>query len=281
MQLTAPDLSGIAGAATQGDVGGIAGPPPDDWRGEAAGAPPTPMNPAVESISAFFPCYDDAPTIASVVTVAYAALQRLGVDFEIIVIDDGSTDRSREILHTLRELMPALRVVEHEANRGYGGALLSGFSSATKQWVFYTDGDAQFDPGELESLVKEATDDVDVVQGWKIRRADNWGRAVIGRIYHHGVAHLFRLGIRDTDCDFRLIRRALLDRVTLTHTSGVICVEMVRKFQDAGARFVEVPVHHYPRTHGHSRFFRPARVFQTLVDLAKLWVRLVVRGRPD
>lgn len=239
-----------------------------------------PMNPAVQSLSAFFPCYNDGPTIASVVTIAQATLERLGVDFEIIVIDDGSTDRSREILHELTAHFPRLRVVEHEANRGYGGALLSGFAAATKQWVFYTDGDAQFDPGEVEMLVKEATDAVDVVQGWKIRRADNWRRVLIGKVYHHGVAHLFGLRIRDTDCDFRLIRRSLLERVRLTHSSGVICVEMVRKFQDAGARFVEVAVHHYPRTHGRSQFFRPSQVFRTLWDLAWLWVRLVVVKRP-
>jgi glycosyltransferase involved in cell wall biosynthesis len=233
-------------------------------------------NPAVESISAFFPCYNDAPTIASVVTVAHSTLSRLGVDFEIIVIDDGSSDRSRQILDELVAHFPRLRVIEHAANRGYGGALLSGFGAATKQWVFYTDGDAQFDPGELEDLVKEASATVDVVQGWKIKRADNWQRALIGRVYHHGVAHLFGLRIRDTDCDFRLIRKALLDRVQLRHTSGVICVEMVRKFQDAGARFVEVGVHHYPRVHGHSQFFRFSRVFRTLWDLSWLWLRLVV-----
>jgi glycosyltransferase involved in cell wall biosynthesis len=237
------------------------------------------MNPDVTSISAFFPCYNDAPTIASVVIVAYSTLERLGVDFEVIVVDDGSTDRSREILHELSEHFTRLRVVEHEANRGYGGALLSGFSHASRQWVFYTDGDAQFDPGELELLVKEASGQVDVVQGWKIRRADNWRRVLIGRIYHHGVAHLFGLRIRDTDCDFRLIRKALLDRVRLTHSSGVICVEMVRKFQDAGAHFVEVPVHHYPRTHGHSQFFRFSRVFRTLWDLVWLWVRIVALGK--
>ena len=232
-----------------------------------------------QSISAFFPCYNDAQSIGSVVAVAYSTLERMGTDFEVIVVDDGSTDRSREILHEMQEHFPLLRVIEHEENRGYGGALLSGFGAATKQWVFYTDGDGQYDPGELELLAKEATEHVDVVQGWKIRRADNWKRALIGRVYHHGVAHLFRLRIRDVDCDFRLMRRSLLDRVRLTHHSGVICVEMIRKFQDAGARFVEVPVHHYPRRHGRSQFFQVKRVFRTLCDLALLWLRLVVLRR--
>jgi hypothetical protein len=127
--------------------------------------------------------------------------------------------------------------------------------------------------------VERASDDVDVVQGYKLRRADNLARRVIGRVYHRAVALCFGLKIRDTDCDFRLIRRSLLDRVHLEHTSGVICVEMVRKFQDAGARFVEVPVHHYPRTHGRSRFFRPANVVRSLWDLVGLWVQLILLRR--
>ena len=99
-------------------------------------------------------------------------------------------------------------MVTHEHNRGYGGALLSGFAASTKQWVFYTDGDGQFDPAELELLVRRASADVDVVQGYKLRRADGILRAVIGRVYHRFVKFMFGLRIRDTDCDFRLIRRA-------------------------------------------------------------------------
>src|SRR5581483_2960555 len=180
------------------------------------------------------------------------------------VINDGSTDGSAAILKELADTYPRLRIVEHDQNRGYGGALLSGFAAATAEWVFYTDGDGQFDPSELALLVRAAGDDVDVVQGFKIRRADSLARRVIGRVYHRFVAMAFGLSIRDTDCDFRLIRMAALDRVELVHTSGVICVELVRKLQDAGARFVEVPVHHYPRVHGQSQFFRPAQVVRSL-----------------
>jgi glycosyltransferase involved in cell wall biosynthesis len=237
------------------------------------------VNPAVESISAFFPCFNDQATIGTVVRAAAKTIEEVGADGEIIVVNDGSTDNSQELLEELADQYSHLRIVVHEHNRGYGGALLSGFAAARKQWVFYTDGDAQFDPTELALFVEQASDDVDVVQGYKLRRADNLARRVIGRVYHRTVALCFGLRIRDTDCDFRLIRRSLLDRVRLEHSSGVICVEMVRKFQDAGARFVEVPVHHYPRTHGRSRFFRPTNVVRSLWDLAWLWVRLVVLRR--
>jgi hypothetical protein len=129
--------------------------------------------------------------------------------------------------------------------------------------------------------VQRASDAVDVVQGYKLRRADGVLRTVIGRVYHRFVKFMFGLHIRDTDCDFRLIRREALDRITLVHTTGVICVELVRKLQDAGARFTEVGVHHYRRVHGTSEFFRVGAIARTLRDLAALWVQMVVlrRGR--
>lgn len=240
------------------------------------------MNPAVEAVSVFFPCYNDEATIAGLVRVAAETLARIGVrDAEIIVVNDGSTDGSAKVLDELGHFEPRLSVVTHERNRGYGGALLSGFAASTKQWVFYTDGDGQFDPAELEALVMRASDDVDVVQGYKLRRADGLLRAVVGRVYHRFVKVCFGLKIRDTDCDFRLIRKAALDRVTLVHTTGVICVELVRKLQDSGARFTEVGVHHYRRVHGTSEFFRAGAIVRTLWGLAGLWVQMVVlrRGR--
>jgi glycosyltransferase involved in cell wall biosynthesis len=240
------------------------------------------VNPAVEAISVFFPCFNDEQTIASMVTLALGTIDRLGVDGEVIVINDGSTDGSAQVLADLAAREPRMRIVTHDHNSGYGAVLLSGFGAAEKQWVFYTDGDAQYDPTELELLVRQAGYDVDVVQGYKLRRADGLLRRVIGRVYHRFVAFFFGLTIRDTDCDFRLIRHAMLDKIELHHTTGVICVELVRKLQDAGAVFTEVGVHHYRRVYGRSEFFRAPAVVGTLVDLAGTWVSLVLlrRGRP-
>ena len=230
---------------------------------------------SVRSLSVFFPCYDDAASIATVVRRAVGVLDRSGIDGEIIVVNDGSSDNSAGVLEALAQDEPRLRVVTHTENRGYGGALLSGFAAASREWVFYTDGDGQYDPGDLERLFAVAGDDVDVVQGYKLSRSDNLARRVIGRIYHRAVSLLFGLRVQDTDCDFRLIRRAALEEVHLEKSSGVICVELVRKLQESGARFVEVGVHHYPRLHGKSRFFRVGNLSRTLRDLLGLWRALV------
>jgi glycosyltransferase involved in cell wall biosynthesis len=229
-------------------------------------------------LSIFFPAYNDAGTIASLVIRAIQVAKQLTPDYEVIVVNDGSSDSTREIIDELTRTYPQVRAIHHETNRGYGGALQTGFASAVKDFVAYTDGDAQYDPAEFALLWERLSPDVDVVNGYKISRSDPWYRIVIGRVYHHVVKLLFRLRIRDVDCDFRLIRRAVFDRVRLERATGVICLEMMRKIQDAGFRVVEVPVHHYHRTHGHSQFFNFRRVFWTGVDVMKLWVKLVLLG---
>jgi glycosyltransferase involved in cell wall biosynthesis len=230
-------------------------------------------------LSVFFPAYNDAGTIASLVVRTVQVASRLTPDFEVIVVNDGSQDATGVIADELARTYPQVRVIHHPRNRGYGGALRSGFAAATRALVAYTDGDAQYDPGELEVLWHRLSDDVDVVTGYKISRSDPLHRIVIGRIYHHTVKLLFRLRVRDVDCDFRLMRRTVFDRITLERDTGVICLEMMRKLQDAGFRIVEVPVHHYHRTHGRSQFFNVRRVFWTGIDVLKLWLRLVVLGR--
>ncbi len=232
----------------------------------------------VPSLSVFFPAYNDAGTIASLVMTAVQVAGTLTPDFEVIVVNDGSRDDTPRLLDQLARIYPDhVRVVHHEQNRGYGGALRTGFATATKDWVFYTDGDGPYDPSEVTARWTKMTDDVDWVNGWKISRSDPAHRIVIGRLYHHVVKTLFRLRVRDVDCDFRLMRRRIFETVHLEKDSGVICVEMMKKFQDAGFRVAEHPVHHYHRAHGRSQFFNFARVFRTLVDLMKLWWQLVVR----
>lgn len=236
---------------------------------------PTPRPPG---LSIFFPALNDSGTIASMVIRAVQAASELTPDYEVIVVNDGSDDggATAAVADELARTYPHVRVVHHPANRGYGGALQTGFRSATKDLVFYTDGDAQYDPAEMALLWARMTPDADLVNGYKIGRSDPAHRIVIGRLYHHIVSILFGLKVRDVDCDFRLMRRSIFERIQLEKTSGVICLEMMKKVQDAGFRIVEVPVHHYHRAFGKSQFFNGRRIAKTALDVMRLWFALVV-----
>ena len=232
------------------------------------------------SLSVFFPCYNDAGTIGSLVAAANTVASEYTDDYEILVIDDGSSDNSRDLLNSLRDQYPRLRLVFHEQNRGYGGALRSGFDHATKDLIFYTDGDGQYDVFELRKLLPILTDGIDIVNGYKISRSDPLHRIVIGTIYLRLMRLLFNFHVRDVDCDYRLLRRSALGRIDLHHTSGVICLELVKKLELAGCRFVEYPVHHYHRTYGRSQFFNFRRLFRTGINILRLWSSLMLRRRP-
>jgi glycosyltransferase involved in cell wall biosynthesis len=232
--------------------------------------------PSPPSLSVFFPALNDSGTIASMVIRAVHAAAALTPDYEVIVVNDGSTDATADIADELARTYPQVRVVHHPKNRGYGGALQTGFRTSTKDLIFYTDGDAQYDPAELALLWARMTPDADLVNGYKIDRSDPLHRVVIGRLYHHIVSLLFGLKVRDVDCDFRLMRRAIFERIQLEKTSGVICLEMMKKIHDAGFRIVEVPVHHYHRAFGRSQFFNFRRLAKTAVDVGRLWFALVV-----
>jgi glycosyltransferase involved in cell wall biosynthesis len=225
-------------------------------------------------ISAFFPAYNDGGTIASMVLSAILVLEKLTDDYEVIVVNDGSRDYTSEILEELERRYDRVRVVHHEKNKGYGGALRTGFSQASKEFVFYTDGDAQYDVRDLPGLWKEMNDSIDMVQGYKIGRSDPLHRVIIGRLYHGMTNLAFGIHLRDVDCDFRLIRRSVFDKVHLESDSGVICVEMMTKIRHAGFRITEVPVHHYHRAYGKSQFFNFRRIARVGIDLLKLWWKL-------
>jgi glycosyltransferase involved in cell wall biosynthesis len=237
-----------------------------------------PLNPRA-SITAFFPCYNDAATIGELVVRADAILRTLTDDHEIIVVNDGSRDRSAEVLRELATRVPRLRIVTHETNRGYGAALRSGFSGATKDLVFYTDGDGQYDVGEIPILLTLMTDDTHFVNGMKMTRRDPPYRVFVGNLHRFVTRWMFWLPITDVDCDFRLIRRWVLQRIALRSSSGSICVELVKQAQRAGAQFREVSIHHYARRSGESEFFTPARILRTYLDLAIMWVELMLARR--
>jgi len=237
------------------------------------------VNPGRPSISAFFPCYNDEETIGRLVRTADDTLKALTDDYEIIVVNDGSRDGSAAVLAALAAEIPRLRVVTHDVNRGYGGALRSGFAAATKDLVFYTDGDGQYDVRELPVLLMLLTDDTDFVNGMKMTRQDPGYRVHVGNLHRFLMRWLFWLPISDVDCDFRLIRRRILEGLVLRSNSGSICVELVKHAQRAGAGFREVSVHHYSRRFGRSEFFRPGRILGTYLHLGVMWLELMVADK--
>lgn len=226
------------------------------------------------TISAFFPVYNDWGTIASMVISVNTVLERIATDYEILLIDDGSKERTKRILKELSHKINKVRVITHPKNKGYGGALKTGIYSSKFELIFYTDGDAQYNPEELELLINNFGSDIDIVNGYKISRSDPVYRKVIGRIYHYITKLLFRFKIRDIDCDFRLMRKRMFENLILENDSGVICVEMITKITRKGYKFEEVPVHHYYRISGKSQFFNFRRIFRVIMDLLKLWYKL-------
>ena len=228
------------------------------------------------SLTAFFPAYNDEHTIERIVRTSVAEMSKVTNDFEVLVVNDGSKDQTGAILDRLAAELPFMRVIHHPHNLGYGAALISGFTNSRKDMIFYTDGDGQYDVREMHNLLARMGPNIDLVNGYKVKRADPWYRIWIGSTYRRVMRWVFRLSIRDVDCDFRLFRRHIFDTIKLESRSGVICVEMARKFDDAGFRMVEIPVSHYPRLYGRSEFFRVRHMVHTFRGLLKIWWSLVL-----
>ena len=229
------------------------------------------------SLSVFFPAFNDALSLPALLHQTFAVLKQFVEDYEVIVVNDGSRDHTAQVLDEFgRDHGSRFRVVTHAGNLGYGRALRSGFEAARKQFVFYTDGDGQYDVNELPLLLDQVQERTGLVNGYKLARHDPAHRIWIGDIYNFCARLLFRIRIRDIDCDYRLIRRDLLEKIHLTSTSGTICVELVRKLELSGWHVAEVPVHHYARKYGKSQFFRFRSLAITLFQLLRLWFRLVV-----
>lgn len=231
------------------------------------------------SISVFFPCYNDSHSISKLVTNAYKILPTLTRDYEVIVIDDASKDDSKLKLFNLKRKYPKLKLIFHEKNLGYGGSLKSGFKASSKKLIFYTDGDGQYDVNELKILFNLMTKDVDFINGIKMVRHDPTYRIFLGNLYSFIARWIFFLPTYDVDCDFRLIRKEIINKIILKSNSGSICVELVKKSQRVGANFRQVSVHHFERKWGKSQFFKPERLLHTLNEIIVLWFQLMINEK--
>lgn len=229
-------------------------------------------------ISAVLPAYNEVAALPRTVADLRAVLAGLGGPFEIVVVDDGSTDGTGALADRLAAADPVVRAVHHPRNLGYGAALRSGFAAARLPWVFLMDADGQFDPAELPAFV-EAAAAADFVVGYRPARADAGHRTLYAKVWALLMSVLLGVGVRDVDCAFKLMRRSYLDRMNLEAGGAFLSAEMLAKARRMGARFVERPVRHLPRRAGTSTGGNPRVLVRAFYELARLGWK-VRRFRP-
>ncbi len=205
--------------------------------------------PRLPGISVFLPSHNEEPNVERVVRGFLAELPRVADDYEVIVVNDGSTDKTGTIADRLASENSRVRVVHHEKNRGYGGAVISGIRAATQPYVVLADGDGQFDPKEIESLAAYVPE-YDVVVGKRIRRADHLMRRINGKAWTMLVRIVLGIGVSDIDCGFKLFKREFLDGMELRAHGAMISTELMARVVGRGAKIKEVGVHHLPRLAG-------------------------------
>jgi glycosyltransferase involved in cell wall biosynthesis len=227
------------------------------------------MNERPPGISIVLPCLDEEGNVVGAVHDALAACERYAADGEVIVVDDGSTDRTRALATALVERHPNVRLIVHRVNRGYGAALRSGIAAARMPFVLLTDADRQFDLDQLGVFVPLVAD-ADLVVGYRRRRQDPVGRRVNGRCWNWLVRRLYRIDVRDVDCAFKLVRRSLVERLELTSEGAMISTELLVKARLAGATLAEAGVDHRRRTSGEQSGASPHVVILAFRELVRL-----------
>lgn len=221
------------------------------------------------SLSVFFPCYNEEANVERVTAAALEACRAITDDFEVIIVNDGSRDRTGELADKLAAEHPEVRAVHNNPNRGYGGALQRGFTSATKEWVFYTDGDGQFDFKEIPRLLP-LLDQFDIVSAYRVNRQDSimrkinaWGWTTLCNL-------LLGLRLRDIDCAFKIYPRRLFDEIEMRSEGALIDAEILARAKRKGYRIGQVGVSHYPRTAGEQTGANLSVIIRAFRELLKL-----------
>ena len=226
--------------------------------------------PENDSISVFFPCYNEQDNIRRVYESASRVLGMMGMEYELIIVDDGSTDQTLEIAKAIPSTDPRVKIVHHAKNRGYGAALQSGFRAATKTWVFYTDGDGQFDLGELPALIP-LMKQYDIVSCFRLNRQDGIVRAFNAWCWNRLVCFLFRLKFKDINCAFKLYKRRIFDRMELRSNGALINTEILALAIRHGFAVTQVGVSHLQRLNGRQTGGNPHVIFRAFRELISLY----------
>jgi glycosyltransferase involved in cell wall biosynthesis len=232
-----------------------------------------PAHPAPVSISVFFPCYNEQDNVASTVEKALAVLKKLNADFEVIIINDGSSDATGQIADEITRTNSRVKVVHHHTNLGYGAALKSGFRAATKKLVFYTDGDGQFDINEMPPLLP-LMEQYDIVSCYRLNRQDSSIRKINAWCWTKLVCLLFDIKIRDIDCAFKLYKREIFDNIKLLSDGALIDAEILARAIHKGYCFTQKGVHHYPRTAGTQTGANLRVILRAFKELFKLYSQI-------
>jgi glycosyltransferase involved in cell wall biosynthesis len=227
----------------------------------------------VTSLSVFFPCYNEQDNVERTVKSAFDVLTPLKIDFELVIVDDGSKDKTGEIANRLAAKDEHIKVVHHNVNRGYGAALQSGFKAASKEYVFYTDGDGQFDIKELPMLFKYMAD-YDIVTGYRIKRQDNLVRKINAFCWTTMVNLLFGMKIKDMDCAFKLYKRRIFDDIKMRSTGALINTEIFAQARRKGYKIFQLGVHHYPRTAGRQTGANLKVILRAFKELFNLYKQI-------
>jgi glycosyltransferase involved in cell wall biosynthesis len=225
------------------------------------------------SISVFFPCYNEQANVGRTVEKALEVMGKLNVDFEAIIVDDGRSDDTGRIADEIAGRDGRVKVVRHQRNLGYGAALQSGFKAATKELVFYTDGDGQFDIKEMPPLLA-LMEQYDIVSCYRLNRQDSLIRKINGWCWTRLVCLMFGLKIRDIDCAFKLYKREIFDKIELSSTGALIDAEILARAARKGYRITQKGVHHYPRTSGEQSGANLRVIMRAFKELFKLQRRI-------
>ncbi len=229
--------------------------------------------PKVSSLSIFFPAYNEEANVENMIRLAQKVLPEVAVQWEIIPVNDGSKDKTGEIIDRLAKEDPKIHPVHHEKNKGYGGAVISGYNASKYDFIFFTDGDLQFDLREITLLI-EKLDEGDLVLGYRKNRRDSWLRKLNAFMWGSLVKMLFGFKVRDVDCAFKMFKRKVVNKVQLTAGGAMVSTELLAKAWKEKFRFVEVGVTHYPRVAGAQTGAKLSVILRAFKELFKLYRKL-------
>jgi len=225
------------------------------------------------SLSVFIPCYNEEKNLRPLFQSLVDTLPQVANMFEIIFIDDGSLDKTGSIADQLALLHPNVKVVHHPMNLGYGASLRSGINASTLDWIFYTDGDMQFDVAELKDFIPYAKDS-NVIIGYRKKRAEGFRRHLNATLFKIYINVLFRVHVKDIDCAFKLIKRKVLQDLPLSSTGATISAEILYRLKKKHEKFVQLPVTHYPRRFGKPTGNKPKVILKAGYESLKLYLHM-------